>query len=392
MMGLMGLPLAPMLMGTVPIIFLVAPLSLSGSFMIQGTVAPFPALTNIALALSSFSQVGTFVAMLHYVEQITQSEREALELMPYDLEVLELDRKSEEYAALYAELTAWQSKEVPFALRVVLWIGAISGILACQFATLRGSQCFRSFALYPDFPTQLRDNLGGSISNLIMLPGYATLGLIVVCYLCRLAFVCWAGRLVKRRYKSGQRPKAFTTKKTAPDDEPSGSGNASLQQRRLRISYERDEQMKQQMQMNPQQQQMQQQMEQQVQQPMQQQMQQQVPQQQAAGSSSSADGAIPSAPAGGRKLVTKSKPFWEIQMEKEQAAEAENLKELEAAQAARGGLPTPLERSNSALASNPTKERPGREHRKSKKDLKARMSPESTTKTMGGSPNALLEA
>ena len=142
LMGLMGLPLPPMIMGTLPVICLVAPLSLSGSFMIQGTIAPFPALTNIALALSSLSQVGTFVAMLHYVEQVTQTNREALETMPYDLEVLELDRRSEEYAALYAELTAWASPEVPRVLRVLLCIGAASGIGACQMATLRGSNCF----------------------------------------------------------------------------------------------------------------------------------------------------------------------------------------------------------------------------------------------------------
>ena len=70
----------------------------SGSFVVQerGSLA----LTNIALALSSFSQVGTFVAMLHYVEQITQSEREALELMPYDLEVLELDPERSPYKSI----------------------------------------------------------------------------------------------------------------------------------------------------------------------------------------------------------------------------------------------------------------------------------------------------
>ena len=62
--------------GQLPVIFLVAPLSLSGSFMIMGTEAPFPALTNIALALSSLSQVGAFVAMLHFVEQVPPGGRE----------------------------------------------------------------------------------------------------------------------------------------------------------------------------------------------------------------------------------------------------------------------------------------------------------------------------
>ena len=357
MMGLMGLPIAPMIAGTMPVICLVAPLSLSGSFMIQGTVAPFPALTNIALALSSLSQVGTFVAMLHFVEQAssTPSKREALEKMPYDLEVLELDRKSEEYQALYAELTAWHSKEVPRSMRILLWVGAISGICGCQFATLRGSNCWESFQLYPDFPTQLRDNLGGSISNLIMMPGYGVLGLILISYLCRAIFKCWAGRLCKRRYASGQRPKSFQPRQpvVGEEEEPSRSCSPDLV-RRNDSSVQQQQQLAQQRQA----QQMQNQ-------------QQQVPPPAAAAP-----------PAGGRKLSAKSKPFWELQLEKEKAAEAAKL-------AQQGRSPAPLERSNSALGSSATKERPGREHGSSKKLNKEK----SKKSSPGGSSKELeLEA
>ena len=56
MMGILGMRLVPMLVGTMPIICLIAPLSLSGSFMIMGPTSPYPALTNIALALSSITQ------------------------------------------------------------------------------------------------------------------------------------------------------------------------------------------------------------------------------------------------------------------------------------------------------------------------------------------------
>ena len=97
-------------------------------------------------------------------------------------------------------------------LRVLLWIGAALGIIACQIATLRGSNCFRDFKLYPDFPTQLNDNLGGNLGNLILLPGYGVLLMIVLSYCCRAVFMCWAGRLVKRRYAAGARPKAFVKK------------------------------------------------------------------------------------------------------------------------------------------------------------------------------------
>ena len=238
MMGILGMPLAPVIGGTLPVIFLVAPLSLSGSFMIMGPVSPFPAMTNIALAISSMSQLGAFVAMLHYVERITQSKRDELDAMPYDQEVLMLDRSGAEYAALYAELTSWQSSEVPYSMRALLIVGALLGIGACQVATLFDDDCFRTFSLYPDFPTQLRDTLGGKVSNLIMTPGYGVLGATVLSFLCRYIFIKWANRLVRAKYKAGVRPKLRSLPEgaAAPGERPKmrrasgagGSGSKSV--------------------------------------------------------------------------------------------------------------------------------------------------------------------
>jgi len=94
-------------------------------------------------------------------------------------------------------------------MRMLLVVGALLGIFACQFATLFDDDCFRAFSLYPDFPTQLRDTLGGKVSNLILPPGYVVLGATVAAYLCRKIFMCWADRLVKARFRLGQRPKRW---------------------------------------------------------------------------------------------------------------------------------------------------------------------------------------
>ena len=154
LMGIMGMPVLPMVLGTTPIIFLVAPLTLSGAFMIRPE-NPFPALTSIAIAASSLSQLGAGLLMLHCVEHATQTKRNELEKLPYDLEVLELNRAEEDFGALYAELTHWRSTDVPLHMRYLLVVGALAGIIACQAATLFDSYCFRSFGLYPDFHTQV---------------------------------------------------------------------------------------------------------------------------------------------------------------------------------------------------------------------------------------------
>ena len=63
MMGLMGMPLGPILLGTTPIILLIAPLAFSGGFMTRGPQAPYPALMNVALSLSTITQGMTMLKM-----------------------------------------------------------------------------------------------------------------------------------------------------------------------------------------------------------------------------------------------------------------------------------------------------------------------------------------
>lgn len=227
LMGILGQRLAPMVLGTTPVIFLVSPLTLAGAFMIQGPNEPYPALTNIALAMSSITQVGAGLAMLHYVERATHTMREQLEKLPYDLEVLALDQAEAEYAALYVELTSWQCAIVPWWARAVLVVGAVLGDLACLFATLFDSRCFLPFALYPDFATQVETNLHGDASNLVQPGGYMVLMAGVLSFGCRWLFQKWASRVVGEHYKQGRRAAAATRGRAATRGPPAKEVEAS---------------------------------------------------------------------------------------------------------------------------------------------------------------------
>ena len=89
--GIMRLPLLPVLLGTTPVIMLVLPLSLAGSFLIKGCEQPYPSLCTaasetrappprpssrraplprytIAMAVSAIAQVGAMVTMLYCIE------------------------------------------------------------------------------------------------------------------------------------------------------------------------------------------------------------------------------------------------------------------------------------------------------------------------------------
>jgi hypothetical protein len=230
---------------------------------------------------------------------------------------------------------------VPRIYRVLLALGAACGVSACQMATLRGRFCFRYFALYPDFETQLREQLQGDVANLVKPLGWAVLMAAAVAYVCRAIFMCWASKLVKVKYASGQRPK-----------HAGGASSVSA----------RDE----------------------------------APVLAAMGTGGGAAGG-PRPPA--NKGVCAScacasrgeKPAWEVKYEREKAEEqkrhdaakpaapsgkaaAAGGVAVAVAHAVVGGAPAPAvptqpvdERSNSALASKASKEKPGREHTRASK-------------------------
>jgi len=218
MMGLMGMPLAPILLGTTPIVALIAPLAFSGGFMTRGPQAPYPALMNVALSLSTMTQGFTMLKMAQIIEKTTFECKDEIRQMPYDDEVLILDRSSAEHEELVAEIVHWRSGEVPPAVKRHLIVGALLMVTSYQIQLMLGASCFRDFSLYPDYDTQLRDELGG---KLISFTNAATLGLVMPLGWLSLAAACvatflfhlssrWATRYVREQERTGRKPKKMT--------------------------------------------------------------------------------------------------------------------------------------------------------------------------------------
>ena len=68
--GIMRIPLVPVIIGTLPVAALVAPLSLSGSFMTRSE-DPYPSLVKVAAAFAFLTQLGAGLMMLRCVEKAT---------------------------------------------------------------------------------------------------------------------------------------------------------------------------------------------------------------------------------------------------------------------------------------------------------------------------------
>jgi hypothetical protein len=197
--GILRLQLSQMLIGSIPIFFLIAPCVLAGGFQNllvtceDGTVpvsdgtggrvlaeageeegsSMFASLATISLLFATLTQTGALLIAMYYIEQVCSppptnkdalgvpqpdeysprsllpgpqvaSERaEELMAMPKDEEVEEKDAKIREKAKVYYELTDWNRKDFPFWVRVVLVTGALSLSMCCYMAQILGASCFR---------------------------------------------------------------------------------------------------------------------------------------------------------------------------------------------------------------------------------------------------------
>jgi hypothetical protein len=167
--GIMGLELIPILIGTLPIIFLIAPTMLTGSFTYMASVRlddgqpEFPwagTVATIFAAITAMVQFGSMVFAAYYLEQTVTNRQEELEAMPIDEEVKIADDKDAEITAVYEEVTQWNA--LPHWARFLLGGSLTTMIISCYLVQLFQADCFREYQL----TYTIEQNLDGDWKNL----------------------------------------------------------------------------------------------------------------------------------------------------------------------------------------------------------------------------------
>ena len=212
--GILGMPLLPILVGTLPVVTLIAPTSLYGSFLLvpEDAGAAYASLGKVLLAASAGTQLAALVAVGHYIEKATFKYAKELEKMKDDQEVVKLEDAEKEMELLYSEITHWRSSEVPKQMRIVLIAAAAVMILACYVVIMGSSYCFREFQiavkpLNASYTQQVESNLDGSIYNLVELPGWAVIFLMCVSLCLDRTFARWAKKCVSVEAAKGRKPR-----------------------------------------------------------------------------------------------------------------------------------------------------------------------------------------
>lgn len=224
--GIMGLPLFPILVGTLPVALLVVPTVLAGSFTYMSGIRlaetdelEFPWATTaatMATAASGLVLLGFALSATYYLEQTMKSREQELEAMPYDEEVKKANEEEVAINNAYAEVVEWSS--LPTFPQLLLIIS-----LACMITSCYITQVFQedAFAEY-ELTYTIEDHLEGDWKNLVKPIGLVSIVLFGASLLFLFMFRTWAMSKARRVLK--ENPDKYTNKEEqmeapAPQDD-----------------------------------------------------------------------------------------------------------------------------------------------------------------------------
>eukprot|EP00911_Craspedida_sp_UC1_P001093 UC1_evm1s819 len=219
-----------MLLGSLPVIFLIIPCVLAGGFLLkvsEGGV--WGSLSSMVLAIAALTQMMAMLAAGYYIEKVSAERQEELEAKPKDQEVAAADEKVKHRARLYRARTDWYTGGVPRTMKAVLVSAALT-MTACTYLLVAfASSCFLPFQV-----TDTVDGaLGGSTLNIVKSPlGWLAIGLCCGSFALAMVFKTWAKYHLKHTPKDYVAPEPikeieFVDTDTAISSSSSSNSNSN---------------------------------------------------------------------------------------------------------------------------------------------------------------------
>ncbi|CAJ1931780.1 unnamed protein product [Cylindrotheca closterium] len=214
--GLMRLQLLPILIGTIPVIFLIVPTLLTGTFTYMSSLtlddgtpefAYAGVLATVFAAITAIVQFGSMVVAAYYLEQTASAREEELAQIPIDQEVKEREQKDDELRRCYKEVTKWEI--VPFIPKMILRLAVVTMIGSCYMVQLFASSSFAEYEL----TYTIDNNLDGDWTNLLLPLGRIASLLFVISSVLVYGYVKWAGHEARKMmaYQDAEAPSQTNT-------------------------------------------------------------------------------------------------------------------------------------------------------------------------------------
>mmetsp|Transcript_12178 Transcript_12178/g.26281 ORF Transcript_12178/g.26281 Transcript_12178/m.26281 type:complete len:890 (+) Transcript_12178:181-2850(+) len=204
--GIMRLSLLQIMVGTLPIVFLIFPTCLTGALLYMaslqtGTGNPvFPwAGTASTLTASSTAMVqfGSMLVAAYYLEQASENRADEVKAIPDDKEVKEADEKDEHMRKCYTTVTQWNA--IPIWAKLILISSLVSITASCYMVQFFSYMCFVDHSL----TDSIYENLGGNVGNLFLPLGWISVALFALSILLLEIFSVWGKQQAKNLAASG---------------------------------------------------------------------------------------------------------------------------------------------------------------------------------------------
>merc|ERR1719409_2188542 len=147
--GILNLPPAKMLMGTLPVQIVIAPCCCAGAMMLKkDDSATMGSMAVVALTMAALAQTLALVGSGYFIEECAAKKKEFImspDFFPDDEEVKAFEIKEAEKAALYKQATRWEG--MPGGMKLLFKSGAVAMTFCCHATQFMGSRCFVPFAL-----------------------------------------------------------------------------------------------------------------------------------------------------------------------------------------------------------------------------------------------------
>jgi len=137
--GIMRMSLPQILIGTLPVFFLIVPTVLAGTFIWmsllidpvtqQPTYAWAGTVSTLFMVLAASVQSGSMVVAAYHLERAVSTRGDELDEIPIDQEVLDADNRNISRNLLYVQLTQWD--QVPRFWKNFLKFGVFSQVVSC---------------------------------------------------------------------------------------------------------------------------------------------------------------------------------------------------------------------------------------------------------------------
>ena len=189
----MRLSVIQIMIGTLPIVFLIFPTCLMGALIYMagldsetgnpeipwaGTAA------TICASVTAFVQFGSMIVAAYYLERTGEQRQAEIDAIEVDQQVKDADEKDEQLKKCYSTVTQWRS--ISIWMKATLMGAVICITCCCYMVQFFSSLCFAGHEL----TDSIHENLEGNVANLFLPLGWVAIGLFLASMILLQIFIC----------------------------------------------------------------------------------------------------------------------------------------------------------------------------------------------------------